>query len=166
LIRVGYIIGAHGVRGAVRVRLDNPDSALVGGVDRLTLACQGWTHEYHVAGVQAAGQGTFKIILCGINRAEQALALRGAVVMVQADSLPRKNPREFYYFEALGCGVVTTAGVHVGTVEDVFSNGANDVWVVRDESTEHLVPVIEDIVQEMDLAARRIVINPVPGLLD
>jgi 16S rRNA processing protein RimM len=166
LIRVGYVIGAHGVRGAIRVRLDNPDSALLQCVERLTLAQKGERAEYRVTSAQSAGRGTFKVTLDGVAGADHAVALRGAIVMVAAAALPPTTAREFYYFEAIGCEVVTTKGFRVGIIKEIFSNGANDVWVVRDQSLEHLVPVIEDIVKEIDLAARRVIIEAVPGLLD
>jgi 16S rRNA processing protein RimM len=132
----------------------------------LTLDLEGRIAEYRVASVQSAGHGAFKIILDGLSGADRAAAMRGAVVMVEASALPPTTPREFYYFEAIGCGVVTTAGQPVGIIEEVFSNGANDVWVVRDRSAEHLVPVIEDVVKEIDLTARRVIIEAIPGLLD
>jgi 16S rRNA processing protein RimM len=154
------------VRGAIRIRLDNPDSRLLRQVERLTLARAGENAEYQITGVQQAGQGMLKVNLAGIAGADQAAALRGALVMVAAAALPPKSRGEFYYFEALGCGVVTTSGLALGTIEEIFSNGANDVWVVRDRATEHLVPVIENIVKEMDLAGRRVVIEAVRGLLD
>jgi 16S rRNA processing protein RimM len=86
--------------------------------------------------------------------------------MVRATALPAAGPGEFYYFDAIGCGVVTTTGLPIGTIEEVFSNGANEVWIVRDHSREYLVPVIQDVVKKMDLSARRVVIEAVPGLLD
>lgn len=166
LIRVGYVSGAHGLRGALRVKLDNPDSVLLQRVQRLMLAQGGESVEYPVASVQPAGQGTFKLTLDGIDGAAQAAALRGAIVMVAAATLPPAAPGEFYYFQAIGCEIVTTAGLPVGIIEEVFSNGANDVWVVRDRSAEYLVPVIEDIVKAIDWNARRVIIEAVPGLLD
>jgi 16S rRNA processing protein RimM len=166
LIRVGYVAGAHGLRGALRVRLDNPDSILLRGVPRLTLVRSCQSIEYAVASVQAAGHGTAKIIVDGIADANQALALRGAIVMVSVAALPPAAPGEFYYFQALGCEIVTTTGLMVGTIEEVFSNGANEVWVVRGSGAEHLVPVIEDVVKSIDWAARRIIIEAIPGLLD
>jgi len=165
LIRVGYVAGAHGVRGAIRVKLENPDSVLLSCVDRLTLARESESAEYLVTGAQSAGQGAFKVTLDGVG-ADQAPALRGAIVMVPAAALPPTTAREFYYFQAVGCEVVTTTGTSVGIIEEAFATGANDVWVVRDHLAEHLVPVIEDIVKEIDLTARRIVIEAVPGLLD
>jgi 16S rRNA processing protein RimM len=166
LIRIGYVSGAHGLHGAVRVRLDNPDSVVLRCVQRLTLARNGETVEYPVIGAQSAGQGAFKLTLDGVSGVDQAGALRGAIVMVAAAALPPTTPSEFYYFQALGCEIVTTSGLPVGIIVEVFSNGANDVWVVRDRSAEHLVPVIEDIVKGIDLEARRVIIDAVPGLLD
>jgi 16S rRNA processing protein RimM len=166
LIRVGYVSGAHGLRGALRVRLDNPDSVLLQRVQRLTLAQDGESVEYPVISVQSAGQGAFKLTLDGVSSVAQAAVLRGAIVMVAAAALPPAAPSEFYYFQAIGCEIVTTAGLPVGIIEEVFSNGANDVWVVRDRSAEHLVPVIKDIVKAIDWNARRVIIEAVPGLLD
>lgn len=166
LIRIGYVAGAHGVRGAIRVKLENPDSVLLSCVDRLILAQGSERTEYCVIRAQSTGQGAFKVTLDGLTAAERAAALRGAIVMVAAAALPPTAPREFYYFQALGCEVLTTTGLSVGTIEEVFSTGANDVWVVRDHSLEHLVPVIEDIVRKIDLTVRRVIIEAVPGLLD
>jgi 16S rRNA processing protein RimM len=166
LIRIGCVSGAHGLRGAIRVRLDNPDSSLLQRVDRVTLAQQGKPAEYRLAGVQATSEGRYKVKLDGVTDADHAGRLRGASVMVAVDVLPPTTAGEFYYFQAVGCGVVTTKGSAVGIIEEVFFNGANEVWVIRSPGAEHLVPVVEDIVKEIDLSARRVVIEPVPGLLD
>jgi 16S rRNA processing protein RimM len=166
LVRIGYVSGLHGLRGAVRLKLDNPDSALLLSVRRVTLSRQGLSTEFQVTMARPAGQGTFKVSLDGITSVALARALRGAIVMVPVVLLPPTAPREFYYYEALGCDVVTTTGLPVGVIAEVFSNGANDVWVVRSSANEHLVPVIDDIVKEVDFSARRVVIQAVPGLLD
>jgi 16S rRNA processing protein RimM len=166
LIRIGYVAGAHGVRGAIRVRLDNPDSSLLQSVEQLTMVREREIAKYRVAGARSAGQGTFKVTVEGMTTAEEASALRGAIVMVAKAALPPTTSRQFYYFEMIGCRVVTTAGAPVGIVKEVFSTGANDVWLVRHRSAEHLVPVIEEIVKEIDLSGRCVVIEAVPGLLE
>ena len=52
------------------------------------------------------------------------------------------------------------------TVRETFSTGVNDVWVVEGGERERLIPVIADVVRAIDRPARRIVIEPIPGLLD
>ena len=86
--------------------------------------------------------------------------------MLAAEDVPPAEPGEFYYYEAIGCEVFLTDGTRLGAIEEVFSNCAHDIWVVRDGKREVLVPVIEDVVKAMDFAARRVTIEPIPGLLD
>jgi 16S rRNA processing protein RimM len=166
LIRIGYVLGAHGVRGAIRIKLDNPASTALCSARRLLISQNHQVTEYNLISSRAAGRGTFKVHVHGVSTAQEAAALRGAIVLVRTDQLPAKGAREFYYFETIGCHVVTTSGVNVGQVEDIFSTAASDILVVRDCSTEHLVPVVEPIVREVDVLRRRIVIEAVPGLLD
>ena len=83
--------------------------------------------------------------------------------MLATEDIPAAKPGEFYYYEAMGCEVLLTDGSRLGAMEGIFSNGAHDVWVVRDAEREVLVPVIENVVKAMNLPARRVTIEPVPG---
>lgn len=166
MIRVGRIAGAHGLSGALRMRPDNPDSEAFADAPRLTLELGGDRHEYDLLNVSRAGGGMIRLVLGGVSNADQADALKGAIVMIAASELPAAAPGEFYYYQAVGCEVVLTDGRRIGLVDEVLSTGANDVLVVRDGEKETLVPVIADVVKTMDLDARRIVVEPVPGLLD
>jgi 16S rRNA processing protein RimM len=166
MIRVGRIAGAHGLSGALRMRPDNPDSEAFADAARLRLELDGERREYDLLGTSRVGGGMIRLILDGLSSADQAEALKGAIVMIAASELPAAAPGEFYYYQAVGCEVVLTDGRRLGLVEEVLSTGANDVLVVRDGKKEILVPVIADVVKAMDLDARRIVVEPVPGLLD
>jgi 16S rRNA processing protein RimM len=150
----------------VRFRPDNPESASLNEIDRITIDTAGVSREYRIVGSAPVGRGMLKLELEGLSDANAAEALKGGNVMVQASQLPATNEREFYYFEAIGSEVVLTDGTSIGSVAEIFSNGANDVMVVRGGKREILVPVIEDVVKNIDLEARRVVIEPVPGLLE
>jgi 16S rRNA processing protein RimM len=102
----------------------------------------------------------------GVADVDTAESLKGAVVMLAAEDVPPAKPGEFYYYEAIGCEVFLVDGSRLGMIEEVFSNGAQDILVVRDGEREVLVPVIEDVVKAMDLSGRRVTIDPIPGLLD
>jgi 16S rRNA processing protein RimM len=62
--------------------------------------------------------------------------------------------------------VVTEDGREVGRVLRVEAAPAQDLWVVGDGAREHLVPAVADIVRDVDLRERRVVIRPPDGLLD
>jgi len=85
---------------------------------------------------------------------------------VRAADLPPPAADEFYYHEVEGFRVETTDGTYLGTVDETFSTGLNDVLVVRNADREHLIPVITDVIRAVDRNDRRIVIEPMPGLLE
>lgn len=166
MLRVGRITGAHGLKGALRFRPDNPDSNTVEQIARVFLESGGHSREFRVASVSPLNATTQRITLEGVADANVAESLKGAIVLVAAEDMPAAKSGEFYYYEAIGCEVFLTGGSRIGIIEEIFSNGAHDVWVVRDGEREFLIPVIEDVVKAMDFGARRVTIEPLPGLLD
>jgi 16S rRNA processing protein RimM len=165
-VRIGKIVRPHGLRGAVRVSLDNAASTILDAVERITVDSAGAPREYRIRNLSSAGRGVTRIELEGVTTYEAADALRGAILLVTEEDLPPADEGEFYDFRAIGCEVVTTAGRRLGTVVETFATGANDVLVVRDGAVELLIPVIADVIKNLDFAARRIAIEAVPGLLD
>ena len=166
LLRVGYVAGSHGLQGALRVRTDDPGSTTIGTLKRLFVETAAGRREFKVLGASALSAGNQRVMLEGIGDADAAEALRGGAVMVAAADLPPLGEGEFYYFQLAGAEVMLTDGRRLGTIEDIMSTGAHDIWVVRDGEREVLVPVIADVVKAMDLGARRVTIEAVPGLLD
>jgi 16S rRNA processing protein RimM len=73
---------------------------------------------------------------------------------------------EFFHDQLIGIPVLTTDGEAIGLVDEIFETGSNDVYVVRKDDKEYLLPAIRDVIQEIDLNRRRIVIKTIPGLLD
>jgi 16S rRNA processing protein RimM len=166
LVTFGRVAGVHGLRGALKVRADNPESANLDQIKRLFVQSDGALAEHRVQSFARAGQGLLKVQLEGIDTIEKAQALRGVDLYVAGGDLPPPAAHEFYYFQVLGLRVETTDGRMLGQIEEVFFNGANDVWVVKEGRREVLIPVIDDVVQRIDLEAGLAVVEAIPGLLD
>jgi 16S rRNA processing protein RimM len=107
-----------------------------------------------------------RLMLEGITDANLAEPLVGKSVFADENDLPPPGENEFYYRDVIGCEVFLTDGTRLGAIEDIIATGANDVFVVRGAGKEVLVPVIEDVVKEIDAASKRVVIEAIPGLLD
>jgi len=101
-----------------------------------------------------------------VSSLEQAQALRNAVVSIEERWVPPAPEGEFYYYQVIGLNVLTTAGEHVGQIAQAFFSGGHDVWVVRQDKKEHLIPVTEEIVRSIDIPGGCVVIEPMKGLLD
>jgi len=117
-----------------------------------------------VAAAAPHGRGML-IAFDGVRDRTAAESLTGMRVLVRAQDLPALAADEFYHYELEGFAVVTTDGRRLGAIASTFATGTSDVWVVRDERREYLVPVIADVVRTIDRSARRVVIEPLPGLL-
>jgi 16S rRNA processing protein RimM len=108
-------------------------------------------------------KGQLLLKLEGVETANEAEALRGYWVLVPLENA-QKLPRGAYYiYQIVGLEVFTEAGDLLGTVADVLTTSANDVYVVRgpgvrEPSGELLVPVVKQVVKRIDPDHGRIVI--------
>jgi 16S rRNA processing protein RimM len=162
---VGEITGVHGLRGLLRVRAGQPDPPSLAPGRTVLLEHGGRRREVRV--VSAAMHGRALLLgLDGVADRTAAEALRGARLLVARDALAPPGPDEFYDFEVVGFAAETTAGRALGTIVETMDNGLHDVWTVRDGDREWLIPVVADVVRAIDRDRRRVVVEPMPGLLD
>ncbi|HEX6939983.1 MAG TPA: ribosome maturation factor RimM [Longimicrobiales bacterium] len=87
-------------------------------------------------------------------------------LLAPIESLRPLEEGEVYYHQLLGCEVVTRDGEVVGRVREVYDTEPADLLEVKGGGRSYLIPFVERIVEEVDVDAGRIVINPPPGLLD
>jgi len=162
----GWIVAPHGLRGAVRVRPANAQSPNLAAIERCFIQFAEGVREFRLLDVSTAGAKAVRMRLEGIDSIEAAQTLRGRPLLVAKADLPAPAAGEFYYFAVLGFAVHALDGRVIGRIQEVFFNGAHDVWAVRDEGREVLVPVIEDVVKTIDMEHQRVLIDALPGLLD
>ena len=76
-------------------------------------------------------------------------------------------PDEYYYDEIIDSEVVDLSGNHIGIVKEIMTTGANDVWIVKREGqSDALIPLIDDVVKEINVDDKLITIDVLEGLLD
>lgn len=163
-LAVGRISRPHGVRGEVRVELltDTPerfewlDAVYVGEVNPRRVAID--TVRYH--------QGIVLLRLAGYPTRTEAEQLRGELLQIpEAEAVPLEEG-EYYLFQLEGLDVYTVGGTLIGRLTQVMETGANNVFVVDGPTGQHLLPDIPDVIKEIDIEGGRIVIQPLPGLID
>ena len=92
--------------------------------------------------------------------------LRGQSLHIPRSDLPELPEGENYVFDLLGLQVVTVDGEDLGTISEIMFTGANEVFLVDGPKGELLIPYINDVIANEDLAEGRIVVHRFPGLLD
>lgn len=160
-VAVGKITKAHGLRGEVVVLVfsDNPDRFVPGATIFLEDG-----RELGIGAVRPNG-GRLLVSFEGIDERTAAEQLRGETLVVPRSMLPALPVGEFWPHELEGFEVVTESGNSLGAIADVLPNPANDLWVAMDASgTETLIPAIRDVIVEVDVAGRRVLVRDLPGL--
>jgi 16S rRNA processing protein RimM len=167
LVVIGEIARTHGLRGEVRVTplTDHPER-----FENVT-DCVLWhrardTRERcRITGARRQGAAVL-VTLAGCGTVEAAAALVGYLLALpEGDAWPLP-PGRFYPWQLEGCQVSTADGREVGQVARIEQSPAQDLWVVTDGVRERLIPAVAEIVVEVDIAARRVVIRPPDGLLE
>jgi len=158
---IGKVVGAHGIRGELKVipLTDFPEH--IHELDRVLLTpSNGPGTVTEIESVRTHKRG-FLIGLAGVPDRASAEKLRGATLAIRR-SMGAPLPEGHYYVDDIvGLRVVTTDGDVVGEITDVLRTGANDVYVTE----RALIPAIPDVVKRVDLEAGQLIIEPMEGLL-
>lgn len=102
----------------------------------------------------------------GFQTREDVAELRNLLVYVRTAERPKLAEGEYYQHQFLGLQVIDEAGKPLGTIERILETGANDVYLVRDESgDELLIPAIGSVVLDIDLEHDQLRVHLLPGLL-
>ncbi len=102
----------------------------------------------------------------GYTVREEVAVLRNQLVYVRADDRPPLPEGEYYYHQLLGLQVVDEDNQLLGELVEILETGANDVYVVRTPvGAQVLLPAIDDVILNIDLARRLMCVHLLPGLL-
>jgi 16S rRNA processing protein RimM len=157
LVELGAVGAPFGVRGWIKVRSFTDPPERVFEKRRLQLRRHGNTETYRIESTgRSGGQLTAK--LAGVDDRDQAIALRGAAIVVPRAELPEQAPQDFYRSDLVGCEVLNLAGLRLGVVQHFVETPAHALMVVKGEQ-EFWVPAVPQHLRRVDLQARRVIVD-------
>ena len=158
---VGRILAPHGLRGEVEVEIltDFPDRF---GLLKMVYLGE----ELQPAVVEGHRFKNSRVILKLVDceDRDEAGTLRGKLIHVPLDEAMPLEEEEYYVYQILGLDVWTTEGEFLGSVDDILFTGSNDVYVVRNDDQELLIPALSDVIMEVDINSGRIKVQLMEGL--
>ena len=101
-----------------------------------------------------------------IETVEEAKKLTGCYLFIQKENAVQLRDGSFFIDDVIGCEVITEEQKDVGMITDVLTLPMNDVWVVRKDAKEFLIPAVKSFIRQMDLENKRVTIHAIDGLLD
>lgn len=153
MVRVGQVLGAFGVEGAVKVLpLTDFDDRFAPGSE---LLLAGSRRRVEWSRRRASG---FVVKLSGLDSRTLAALHRGGYLEIEEEAVRPLPAGRWYHHQLVGLAVFSEGGDDLGTLTGVLERPANDVWVASREGVEHLIPATHDAVIDVDLEAGRVTV--------
>lgn len=165
LLEIGKIVGTHGLRGDLRVRLHSADPEIM----RIA--------EHVILHLPSGEELTAKPVRRSVHKGQVLLRLQdyesinlvehmvGGLVMLPEDMLPELAEDEFYWAQLEGLQVIDRQRGSIGKLQQMFTTAAHDTYVVKGEHGEVLIPAVAQFILEIDLQGKIMRVDLPEGLI-
>ena len=163
-LETGKIVGTHGIKGMTRVQVWADDGEFLKQFKYIYTDSEG-KGKLAISKVQPHGTVTL-IAFKGIDTIEQAEKLRNTVIYINRDDVKLPEGR-YFITDLIGCKVFDAHTDNLlGIITDVSETGANDVWHITKDGKEYLVPIIDEVLVNVDIENENVIISPMKGIFD
>lgn len=163
-LELGQIVNVKGLKGEVKVNSFTDDNTKFERIPNVFIKQKGNLKEYSI---EKVGYSKNQVIIKfkGVDTVEEAETLRNSYIVVDREFFGELPEGVYYIADLLGLDVYTEDGTLLGKVDDIFSTGANDVYVVKDElGKQRLLPGIDEVIKHIDIESGKIIVNLIEGL--
>lgn len=168
LLNIGKVVNTHGIKGEIKVfpQTDFPEVRFKVG-NKLSMFPPDGGQPIMIEILASREQKKMYVLkLKGFDNINQVEKYKGWELKTSEEDRVELDEGEYYLRDIIGCAVETDEGESLGIITDVLSPGANDIWVVKlTNGKELLLPVIDDVVLEVDITARKVKVYLMEGLL-
>ncbi len=162
---LGYILKPHGLNGAVNIRMDADNPMKYKGMESVIVKIGSNLVPFFISKLQINGnRGILK--LEDINSKEDADELNSCALLLPLDQLPKLSGDQFYYHDVIGYKVVDHSKDELGVIENIFTEGNQDLISMKYKGKEVLIPVNNDIVSRADHSKKEVHVMLPDGLLE
>lgn len=164
-LEIGQIVNTFGIKGMVKVKPFTDDIRRFDELKTVYVEKNSTKTEYEIEEVKYH-KDMVLIKFKGIDKVEQAEMLRNSYLTVSRDSVEKLEEGRYYIVDLLGLEVYTDEQILLGTLEDIFNTGSNDIYVVKDKKGKQiLLPAIQDVIKQIDIENKKIIVHLLPGLV-
>lgn len=166
LLLIAKVIRPHGVKGLLKIFSYAQSTQAFFDAGSVFLKCpEGELREYSVLSITPY-KNTALMMLEGLNSLEEAEKYRDCEILIEKDSLHRESDEEYFWYELIGLSVFLKTGECIGVIKNILSSGGNDNFVVLRDNKELFIPATREVVEEIDLDNKKMIISEIKGLLE
>lgn len=162
---IGQIVNTSGLKGVIKVKPFTDDITKFNNLKTIYISIKKELKEFKIEQVRFSKNMVF-LKLEGIDTIEEAENYRNLYLKVKRDKDEELEEGSYYIVDIIGCKVFTDEQKELGKVDDVFSTGSNDVYVIKDEvGKQILLPAIKEVIKNIDIENKTITVHLLEGLV-
>ena len=161
---IATIVGVHGVKGAVRAKYLTNTPDYYTNEKAFFLEKEGNLSALNIIRISQS-KNCWIILFEEINSRNDAEVLKGCRLLLPDGQLKPLGSNEVFVHQIIGCRVEDQRGRILGEITDFLETGANNVYEVSNGSSAFLVPDVPHVVLEFNVETKRMIIDPLPGLI-
>lgn len=164
-LEIGQIVNTFGIKGQIKVKPFTDDIRRFDNLKEVYVEKNNTKKKYEIEEVKYH-KDMVLIKFKGIETVEQAEKLKNSYVTISRDSAEELEEDRYYIVDLLGLEVYTDEQILLGILEDIFNTGSNDIYVVKSsDGKQILLPAIKDVVKNIDIENKKIIVHIIPGLI-
>jgi len=165
-INIGLILGPFGVKGELKVMPLTDDPGRIADLQDLLIGKENEESQLYGVIKIRVHKNLVILKLKGINSREDAIFLKNSYLRIPRDQLKALGEDQYYISDLQGMDVYLEDGTKLGNLTEVIKTGANDVYSIKGDTKTYLIPAIKEVIKQVDTGNKKIVIQPIDGLLD
>jgi 16S rRNA processing protein RimM len=165
LVPLGEIVTTHGIGGWLKLKPYNPQTTVLNPTREIWLEKNGKRSRREIENSRPH-RDQFLVKLSKIDRIDDAALWVGSILYLAERDLDSLPAGEYYHYQVVGLEVFDIKGERIGVIARTWSTPGGELYVVKGPLKEHLIPAVKEIIEKVDFAAQKMVINPPKGLLD
>lgn len=164
-LEIGQIVNTFGIKGMVKVKPFTDNIERFSNLEKIYIKNKSGQTEYKIQEVKYH-KNMVLIKFEGIENPEQADLLRNSYLIVDRETEEPLEAGRYYIVDMIGLDVFTDDNECLGKLEDIYNTGSNDIYVVKNElGKQVLLPAIEDVIKNIDMDNKKVIVHLIPGLV-
>lgn len=163
-LEIGQIVNTFGIKGMVKVKPFTDNIERFNNLEKIYIKNKSGQTEYKIQEIKYH-KNMVLIKFEGIENPEQADLLRNSYLIVDRETEEPLEPGRYYIVDMIGLDVFTDDNEYLGKLEDIYNTGSSDIYVVKNElGKQVLLPAIEDVIKNIDMDSKKVIVHLIPGL--
>jgi 16S rRNA processing protein RimM len=167
LFTIGKIVNTHGIRGELKILSETDFPERFDPGSELVIVDQQDKRTPVKIQSSRLHKNMYIVKFEKYDNINDVEKYKGSLLKIEAKYQEPLDEGEYYYHQIIGCKVITEEGQELGLISEILTPGANDVWVVSlPKGKQLLLPVIDEVVLDVDVQAKTVRIHLMEGLLE